>query len=51
MDKALKFNIKELIKSKRGFEFEAFINDMHLSSLDQMVINLQENGVTMELKV
>lgn len=30
MDKALKANIKELIKSKRGFEFEAFINDMHL---------------------
>jgi hypothetical protein len=30
MDKALKANIKELIKSKRGFEFEAFINEMHL---------------------
>jgi hypothetical protein len=30
MDKALKSNIKELIKSKRGFEFEAFINGMHL---------------------
>lgn len=30
MDKALKSNIKELIKSKRGFEFEEFINDMHL---------------------
>lgn len=30
MDKALKSNIKELIKSKRGFEFEAFINAMHL---------------------
>lgn len=30
MDKALKLNMKELIKSKRGFEFEAFINEMHL---------------------
>jgi len=30
MDKALKANIKELIKSKRGFEFEGFINELHL---------------------
>ncbi|HZK94730.1 MAG TPA: hypothetical protein VFC67_11025 [Prolixibacteraceae bacterium] len=30
MDKALKSNMKELIKSKRGFEFEEFINHMHL---------------------
>lgn len=30
MDKALKANIKELIKSKRGFEFEAFVNEMLL---------------------
>lgn len=30
MDNALKANIKELIKSKRGFEFEAFINKMLL---------------------
>ena len=30
MDKALKSNMKELIKSKREFEFEAFINHMHL---------------------
>lgn len=30
MDKALKSNIKELIRSKRGFEFEDFINEMHL---------------------
>lgn len=28
MDSALKANIKERIKSKRGFEFEAFINGM-----------------------
>ncbi len=30
MDKALKSNMKELIKSKRGFEFEEFINSIHL---------------------
>lgn len=30
MDEALKSNMRELIKSKRGFEFEAFINKMHL---------------------
>lgn len=30
MDRALKANIKELIKSKRGFEFEAFLNEMLL---------------------
>ncbi|MEE1962784.1 hypothetical protein V1387_08825 [Allomuricauda taeanensis] len=30
MDKALKANIKELIKSKRGFEFESFISELNL---------------------
>lgn len=30
MDKALKANIKELIKSKRGFEFENFIAELNL---------------------
>ncbi|SDL47229.1 hypothetical protein [Pedobacter antarcticus] len=30
MDKALKANLKELIKAKRGFEFEAFVHEMHL---------------------
>jgi hypothetical protein len=30
MDKALKANIRELIKSKRGFEFENFISELNL---------------------
>ena len=31
MDKALRANIKELIKAKRGFEFEAFVHEFHLT--------------------
>jgi len=30
MDRSLKASIESLIKSKRGFEFEAFVNKMHL---------------------
>jgi hypothetical protein len=30
MDRALRANMKELIKAKRGFEFEAFVHEFHL---------------------